>query len=95
MFSRSRTIGLPTWSIRHEEAGLTQAWRGQRSYDRPNTGKVSKVDIPQLYAVSRRKDHGRRGEVQQYGPCDIVIVVIKAFAPLRSRGIAKSTTKLT
>ncbi|RWW63813.1 hypothetical protein BHE74_00028994 [Ensete ventricosum] len=43
-----RTIGPPTWPTRHGEAGLTRAWRGQRSYDRPNTGKVGKVDIPQL-----------------------------------------------
>ncbi|RZS20806.1 hypothetical protein BHM03_00053367 [Ensete ventricosum] len=45
--SRPRTTGPPTWLTRHGEAGLTQAWRGQRSYDRPNTGKVGKVDITQ------------------------------------------------
>ncbi|RWW44910.1 hypothetical protein BHE74_00049298 [Ensete ventricosum] len=48
--SRPRTTDRPTWLTRHEEVGLTQAWRGQRSYDRPNTGKVGKVDIPQLQA---------------------------------------------
>ncbi|RRT55797.1 hypothetical protein B296_00043305 [Ensete ventricosum] len=38
------------WPTRHGEATLTQALRGQQSYDRPNTGKVGKVDIPQLQA---------------------------------------------
>ncbi|RRT33921.1 hypothetical protein B296_00047677 [Ensete ventricosum] len=48
--SRPRTIGPPTWLTRHEEVGVTQTWRGQRSYDQPNTGKVGKVNIPQLQA---------------------------------------------
>ncbi|RRT31501.1 hypothetical protein B296_00037007 [Ensete ventricosum] len=48
--SRSQITGPLTWSTRHGEAGLTQAWRGQRSYDRPNTGKVGKVDITQRQA---------------------------------------------
>ncbi|RRT50664.1 hypothetical protein B296_00018673 [Ensete ventricosum] len=38
------------WPTRHGEAGLTQAWKGQRSYDRPDTGKVGKVDTPYLQA---------------------------------------------
>ncbi|RRT83420.1 hypothetical protein B296_00017725 [Ensete ventricosum] len=50
MSPHPRTTGPPTWPTRHGEAGLTQAWRGQRSYGRPNTGKVGKVDIPQLQA---------------------------------------------
>ncbi|RZR85565.1 hypothetical protein BHM03_00012573 [Ensete ventricosum] len=59
----SSPTALPT---RHSGAGLTQAWRGQQSYDRPNTGKVGKVDTPQLQEASRAprcKDHGRCGEV--------------------------------
>ncbi|RWW68863.1 hypothetical protein BHE74_00023582 [Ensete ventricosum] len=48
--SRPWTIGPPTWPTRHREADLTQARRGQRSYARPNTGKVGKIDIPQLQA---------------------------------------------
>ncbi|RZR80918.1 hypothetical protein BHM03_00007028 [Ensete ventricosum] len=48
--SRPRTTGPPTWPTRHGEACLTQAWRGQRSYGRPNTGKVAKVDITQRQA---------------------------------------------
>ncbi|RWW02082.1 hypothetical protein GW17_00034846 [Ensete ventricosum] len=46
-FSRPPTTGPPTWLTRHGEADLTQAWRNQRLYDRPNTGKVGKVDITQ------------------------------------------------
>ncbi|RRT61165.1 hypothetical protein B296_00005509 [Ensete ventricosum] len=49
-FSRPRTTGPPTWLTRHGEADLTQAWRNQRLYDRPNTGKVGKVDITQRQA---------------------------------------------
>ncbi|RZS02079.1 hypothetical protein BHM03_00032047 [Ensete ventricosum] len=49
MSSRLRTTDPPMWPTRHEKAGLTRAWRGQRSYDRPNTDKVGKVDIPQLH----------------------------------------------
>ncbi|RRT78498.1 hypothetical protein B296_00014638 [Ensete ventricosum] len=45
---RPRTTGPPTWSTRLGEADLTQAWRGQRSYDRPDTDKVGKVDTPYL-----------------------------------------------
>ncbi|RZS10735.1 hypothetical protein BHM03_00042000, partial [Ensete ventricosum] len=48
--SRPRTIGPSTWPTRHREAGLTQAWRSQRSYGRPDTGKVGKVDTPYLQA---------------------------------------------
>ncbi|RWW69394.1 hypothetical protein BHE74_00023003 [Ensete ventricosum] len=48
--SRPRTIGPSTWPTRHGEAGLTQAWRSQRSYGRPDTGKVGKVDTPYLQA---------------------------------------------
>ncbi|RRT58870.1 hypothetical protein B296_00038312 [Ensete ventricosum] len=48
--SRLRTTSPPTWPTRHGEADLTQAWRGQRSYDRPNTGKVGKVDVTQWQA---------------------------------------------
>ncbi|RWW59584.1 hypothetical protein BHE74_00033470 [Ensete ventricosum] len=50
-----RTTGPPTWLIRREKVGLTQTWRGQRSYDRPNTSKVGKVDIPQLQARTSRQ----------------------------------------
>ncbi|RWW61895.1 hypothetical protein BHE74_00031005 [Ensete ventricosum] len=80
------------------------ALQRQRSYDRPNTGKVGKVDITQRQArltarttddmvrcngmVSNKKDKGFR-----YGYP--VTVTIKAPTPLRSGGIAKSTTKLT
>ncbi|RRT72767.1 hypothetical protein B296_00011345 [Ensete ventricosum] len=49
-FSHPRTTDPPTWLTRHREAGLTQAWRNQRSYVRPNTGKVGKVDITQRQA---------------------------------------------
>ncbi|RWW48627.1 hypothetical protein BHE74_00045281 [Ensete ventricosum] len=99
-----RTTGPPTWPTRHEEVGLTQVWRGQRSYDRPNTGKVGKVNITQRQAclaarttdgmvrcndmISNKEDKGFKYEYP-------VTMAIKAPAPLRSRGIAKSTTKLT
>ncbi|RWW09782.1 hypothetical protein GW17_00026702 [Ensete ventricosum] len=48
------------WSTRHSGAGLTQVWRGQQSYDRLNTGKMGKVDTPQLQETRRArhcKDH--------------------------------------
>ncbi|RRT51298.1 hypothetical protein B296_00044324 [Ensete ventricosum] len=93
------------WSTRHGEIGLTQVWRGQRLYDRPNTGNVGKVDTPYLQVrassqgpqtalvrssgtVNNKEDKGFR-----YGYP--VTVTIKAPAPPRSRGIAKSTTELT
>ncbi|RWW88059.1 hypothetical protein BHE74_00003080 [Ensete ventricosum] len=59
----------PTWSTRRVEADLTQVWRGQQSYDRSNTGKVGKVDMPQLQKARRTprcKDHEWRGELQQH-----------------------------
>ncbi|RZR84781.1 hypothetical protein BHM03_00011661 [Ensete ventricosum] len=48
--SRPQTTIPSTWPTRHGEVGLTQAWRDQQSYGGPNTGKVGKVDIPQLQA---------------------------------------------
>ncbi|RWW11341.1 hypothetical protein GW17_00025052 [Ensete ventricosum] len=56
----------PVWPTRHSEADLTQAWRSQRLYDRPDMGKA---DTPQLQQVKRTphpKDHGQRGEVRQH-----------------------------
>ncbi|RRT60558.1 hypothetical protein B296_00010516 [Ensete ventricosum] len=53
--SHPRTTGPPMWSTRHEEAGLTQVWGSQRSYGRPNTGKV---DTPYLQAHA--SPQGRR-----------------------------------
>ncbi|RRT46012.1 hypothetical protein B296_00013188 [Ensete ventricosum] len=64
------TAGPPTWPTIHVGAGLTQAWKGQPSYDRPDKGKMGKVDMPQLQEgrrAPRRKDHGRRGEVRRHG----------------------------
>ncbi|RRT64930.1 hypothetical protein B296_00005951 [Ensete ventricosum] len=43
---RPRIAGPPTWPTRRVGADLTQAWKGQPSYDRPDKGKVGKVDIP-------------------------------------------------
>ncbi|RWW75532.1 hypothetical protein BHE74_00016419 [Ensete ventricosum] len=65
--SRTRTTGPPTWPTRHGEAGLTQAWRGQRSYGRPDTGKVGKVDTPYLQARLAARTTDGNGEVQRYG----------------------------
>ncbi|RWW19351.1 hypothetical protein GW17_00016601 [Ensete ventricosum] len=65
-----RIAGPSTWLTRHVGAGLTQAWKGQPSYDRPDKGKVGKVDMPQLQEgrhAPRRKDHERRGEVRRHG----------------------------
>ncbi|RZR84694.1 hypothetical protein BHM03_00011574, partial [Ensete ventricosum] len=65
-----RTVGPSTWSTRRVGAGLTQAWKGQPSYGRPDKGNGGKVDIPQLQEgrhAPRRKDHEQRGEVQYCG----------------------------
>ncbi|RRT41986.1 hypothetical protein B296_00024708 [Ensete ventricosum] len=65
-----RTAGPLTWPTRRVGAGLTQAWKGQSSYDRPDKGNGGKVDIPQLQEgrrMPRRKDHEQRGEVQYCG----------------------------
>ncbi|RWW18568.1 hypothetical protein GW17_00017427, partial [Ensete ventricosum] len=74
MSSCPRTISPPTWSTRHGKAGLTQVRRGQRSYGRPNTGKVGKVDIPQLahgfeptvLAQQTRRQTASTGQAQEF-----------------------------
>ncbi|RZR72323.1 hypothetical protein BHM03_00012465 [Ensete ventricosum] len=104
---RPQTAGPSTWPTRRVGAGLTQAWKGQPSYDRPDKGKVARLtslscreDDARLTArttdgmvmcgdmVSNEEDKGLKYERP-------VIVTIKAPAPLRSGGIAKSITKLT
>ncbi|RRT69691.1 hypothetical protein B296_00028863 [Ensete ventricosum] len=67
---RPQTAGPSTWPTRCVGAGLTQAWKGQPSYDRLDKGKVDKVDIPQLQGGRRapyRKDHRRYGDVPRHG----------------------------
>ncbi|RWW88635.1 hypothetical protein BHE74_00002485 [Ensete ventricosum] len=63
-------LGFPQHQVARPDE--PRAHSAVQSYGRPNTGKVAKVDIPQLQEArraSRRKDHGRRGEVQrQAGP---------------------------
>ncbi|RWW07205.1 hypothetical protein GW17_00029422 [Ensete ventricosum] len=40
------TVSPLTWPTRRVGVGLTQAWKGQPLYDRPDKGKVGKIDIP-------------------------------------------------
>ncbi|RWW78482.1 hypothetical protein BHE74_00013295 [Ensete ventricosum] len=51
---RPQTAGLSTWPTRRVGAGLTQAWKGQPSYDRPDKGKVARST-----SLSCREDDAR------------------------------------
>ncbi|RRT36883.1 hypothetical protein B296_00039959 [Ensete ventricosum] len=65
-----RTIRPLAWPTQHSGAGLTHAWRGQQSCDRPNMGKVGEVDTPQLQEARHAphcKDHGGCGEARRHG----------------------------
>ncbi|RWW65526.1 hypothetical protein BHE74_00027157 [Ensete ventricosum] len=71
--SRPQTTGPPTWLIRHGKAGLTQAWRGQRLYSRPNTDtEVNRIywagtGVFPLTFCARRRAHVARTPVGELG----------------------------